>query len=154
MSQTNCGFHDTPGGVSGSDLLTAYGPTLLVDIGFGPDFSPSAAHIAPAPGITGIEALVDTGAGESCIDNSLAARLNLSIVDRRMVSGIHGSRLSNMYLAQVRVPALDFTIWGAFTGVDLLAGGCKHSVLIGRTFLARFTMVYDGLTGAVTISSP
>lgn len=151
--QTTCGFSDTPGGVSGSELLTAYGPTLLVDVGFDPNFSPSASHIIPIPGITGIEALVDTGAGESFIDNALAAQLKLSTVDRKMISGVHGSKLSNMYLAQVHIPSLQFTIWGSFGGVDLIAGGCVHRVLIGRTFLSRFTMVYNGITGSVTLSS-
>jgi hypothetical protein len=73
MSQTSCGFKSTTGGASGSDLLIAYGPTLLVDLGFDPNFVPSGGMV-PVPGITGIQALVDTGAGESWIDNSLAAK--------------------------------------------------------------------------------
>src|SRR5262245_27820099 len=35
--------------------------------------------------------LVDTGAMESCIDSGLAMRLNLPIVDRRKISGVHGA---------------------------------------------------------------
>jgi hypothetical protein len=38
-------------------------------------------------------------------------------------------------------------------GVDLAAGGQIHRALIGRTFLRRFTMVYEGETGTVTLSS-
>src|SRR5205823_6239775 len=97
--------------------------------------------------------LVDTGASESCIDSLLAAQLNLPIVDRRPTSGAHGSLEVNMHLAQVRIPALNFTIYGAFAGVRLAVGGQTHRALIGRTFLQRFTMVYEGRTGAVTISS-
>ena len=151
MAKTKCGFNDGPGG-SGSDLLAVHGPTLIVDIGFDPQFDP-ADTAAPIPGITDIHALVDTGAGESCIDNLLAANLNLPIVDRRPVSGIHGPGMANMYLAQIHIPALGVTIYGAFAGADLLAGGQLHSALIGRTFLQRFTMIYEGPTGSVTISS-
>jgi hypothetical protein len=59
-----------------------------------------------------------------------------------------------MYLAQIHVPSLLFTIHGAFAGVELAAGGQVHKALIGRTFLQNFTMVYEGTTGTVKISRP
>ena len=52
----------------------------------------------------------------------------------------------------VYVPALDWTVHGSFAGVYLRAGGTPHYALMGRTFLRHFTMVYDGKTGAVTLS--
>jgi len=152
MASTKCGFENAPGGVSGLVLLVSLGPTLLVDIGFDPNFNPNVPGI-PTPGVKGIQALVDTGAKESCIDNLLAAQLNLPIVDRRPISGIGGRQETNMYLAQIHVPALPFTIYGAFAGVDLVAGGQVHSALIGRTFLMRVTMTYEGRTGIVTLST-
>jgi hypothetical protein len=132
MLSVRCGFDGVAGGASGADLLTSYGPTLLVDIGFDPNFKLGITPVAP--GIKGIHALVDTGAGESCIDSLLAAQLNLPVVDRRMVSGVHGGQEVNMHLAQVHVPSLRFTIYGAFAGVHLQAGGHLHRALIGRTF--------------------
>jgi len=152
MVQTKCGFETNANGVSGQDLLATYGPTLIVDIGFDPAFVP-ASGTKPVAGITGVHGLVDTGATESCIDNLLAAQLKLPIVDRRQISGSAGSHTVNVYLAQVHVPSLKFTIYGAFAGVDLQAGGQSHIALIGRTFLRKFTMVYEGRTGTVTISS-
>lgn len=151
MPNTKCGFNDIPGGASGAVLLSAYGPTLIVDIGFDPAFKVGVA--APVAGVTGIRALVDTGASESCIDSLLASQLNLPIVDRRSISGVHGPIEVNMHLAQVRVPSLNFTIYGAFAGVHLDAGGQIHKALIGRTFLQHYTMVYEGRTGNVTLSS-
>jgi len=155
MVQTKCGFNDVPGGVPGSELLVSLGPTLTIDIGFDPTFDPAqlATGKLPAPGITGLHGLVDTGAIESCIDNLLAAQLNLPIVDRRMIAGSAGPHQANVYLAQVHIPFLAYTIWGAFAGVNLKAGGQVHSALIGRTFLRAFTMVYEGRTGTVTISN-
>jgi predicted aspartyl protease len=152
MPETLCGFNDVPGGATGRDLLAAYGPTLMVDVGFDSNYKPGPPWSTPVPGLTGIDALVDTGAGESCIDSLLAAQLNLPIVDRRSISGVHGAQMVNMHLAQIHVPSLAFTIYGAFAAVELVAGGQIHKVLIGRTFLQNFSMVYEGLTGTVKLS--
>jgi len=58
-----------------------------------------------------------------------------------------------MHLGHVHVPALNFTIYGEFAGVDLVAGGQAHHALIGRTFLQNFTMTYEGRTGTVILSN-
>src|SRR5580692_11626329 len=148
MRSTKCGFKDVAGGATGATLLVSHGPTLLVDIGFDPTFvSGTDIKKTPIAGITGIHALVDTGAYESCIDSLLASQLNLPIVDRRRVSGVSGSQEVNMHLAQVYFPSLQFTLLGAFAGVHLAVGGQVHRALIGRTFLRHYTMIYEGRTG-------
>jgi len=152
MAKTTCGFDSVSGGASGSDLLVAYGPTLFVNIGFDPKYDPKAPSV-PTPGITGIYALVDTGASQSCIDSMLATQLGLPVVDKITIAGVSGGQEVNVHLAQVHVPALNWTIYGLFAGVHLAAGGQAHKALIGRTFLQGFTMVYEGKTGLVTISS-
>ncbi len=154
MPKTKCGFNDGPDGSSGSVLLVRFGPTLLVNIGFDKNYkySPNSSQ-KPIPGITNLSALVDTGATESCIDIQLATKLNLPIVDQRYISGVGGKHLTNMYLAQIHIPSLNFTIYGIFAGVNLLEGGQSHYALIGRTFLQGFTMIYEGRTGTVTLSS-
>jgi hypothetical protein len=70
-----------------------------------------------------------------------------------MTAGVHGAKEVNVHLAQVYIPSLKYTIYGAFSGVDLRAGGQAHSALIGRTFLRQFKMIYDGPTGDVELSS-
>lgn len=152
MAQAQCGFRSVEGGASGSDLLVLIGPTLLVDIGFDQEYKPRPSA-KPRPGMSGVSALVDTGASESCIDNLVGHDLGLPVVDRRPIAGAHGSQLANIFLAQVHVPSLNFTIYGSFAGVDLAAGGQVHRALIGRSFLRRFKMIYEGVTGAVTLSS-
>jgi predicted aspartyl protease len=151
MVQTKCGFNSGPAG-EGSSLLMLRGPTIFVDIGFDPNYGDHSQG-PPAAGVESLRALVDTGASECCIDNLLAASLNLPIVDRRSIAGSAGAHMANVYMAQIHVPALSFTIYGNFAGVDLAAGGQNHSALIGRTFLSRFTMVYEGRTGTVTLSN-
>ena len=153
MLSAKCGFIDVPGGALAADLLVQWGPTVLVNIGFDPNYVGGAKAAPPVPGMTGLPALVDSGAHESCIDSLLAAQLNLPIINRRMLAGAHGAKEVNVHLAQVYIPSLNYTIYGAFSGVELRAGGSAHSALIGRTFLRQFKMIYDGPTGDVELSS-
>ncbi len=125
MPETLCGFNDVQGGASGKQLLVSYGPTLIVDIGFDPNFKAGAPNI-PIPGITGIRALVDSGATESCKDSVLAAQLNLPVIDQKTFCGIGGKQEVKIHLAQIHVPSLNFTIYGPFAGVHLHAGGQWH----------------------------
>lgn len=152
MPRTKCGFIDTAQ-ISGADLLVLNGPSLLVDIGFDAAFQANTSGHIPTASIKAVWALVDTGATESCIDSALATKLALPIIDRRSVSGVSGRKEVNMHLAQIFIPSLQFTLYGAFAGVDLTAGGQTHVALIGRTFLRRFTMIYNGTTGDVEIYS-
>ena len=153
MSETLCGFNDTLTS-SGSNLLVSYGPTIMVDIGFDPTYNANAVPITiPISAIKGVTALVDSGAGQSCIDNLLAAQLGLPVIDRQEISGAGGRHTTNVYLAQIYVPSLSFVIYGTFYGVNLIAGGQVHKALIGRTFLKNFIMNYDGKTGTVKISN-
>ena len=124
-------------------------------IGFDPTYDPARDINVRAPILPQqqLPALVDAGAIESCIDSGLAMRLNLPIVDRRRVSGIHGAGEVNVHLAQLHIPSLSFTLYGPFCAVDLIAGGQAHHALIGRTFLQKFTMTYEGRTGTVSLSN-
>jgi predicted aspartyl protease len=124
-----------------------------VDVGFDPNFGIAAgANPVPVPGITGVRALVDTGAFESCIDSLLAVQLNLPVIDRCQICGTVGRHEVNIHLAQVRVPSLDLMEYGSFAGVHLAEGGQQYQALIGRTFLQHLTMTYEGRSGAVTLS--
>ena len=151
MPSVECGFEDD-GPVAGVDLLVAYGPTVQTDIGFD-----STWRIGwpgkPVAGAEQVNALIDTGASISCIDNILAGQLGLPVVDRQKLAGIGGSYDADMYAAQIHIHELGFTIYGSFAGVDLMSGGQQHFALIGRTFLRRFTMIYNGMTGQVTIQN-
>ena len=150
MSQLECGFDSNPGS-QGVLLLIQSGPTLLVDIGFDTSWVPTSG-VTPTPGISGVKALVDTGASECCIDQILAANLNLPVVDQRPIGGISGQHMANMYMAQICIPALQVWHYGVFAGVDLKAGGQIHEALIGRSLLQHFHMSYTGNSGAVTLT--
>ena len=148
MPLSECGFNDK-GGISGKLLLEQHGPTTFVDIGFDPKY---VAGQAPQSTTQQIPALIDTGAIQSCIDDALALKLTLPLVDRQWISGVGGKHQVSMYMAQVHVPQLNFTQFGQFAGVALAAGGQHHQVLLGRTFLRDLIMIYDGIRGQVTVA--
>lgn len=152
MSTVKIGFDNQAGLLSGRDMLIQYGPTLPVRIGLDLKYQPSRAASPKLP-MKQLAALVDTGATESCIDSTLARDLSLPVVDRQTVAGVHGASAVNVHIAQIYVPGLDITVYGRFAGVHLIAGGQPHSALLGRTFLRNVTMMYEGRTGAVTISN-
>ena len=152
MANIQCGFDNMDKGVADALLLVDRGPTLKVNIGFDAGWNPKIG-VDPQSSIKDIDALVDTGASESCIDNLLAVELGLPVIDRQPISGIAGTHMVNIYLAQFHVPALPFTMYGQFAGVDLKGGGIPQSALVGRTFLQHFKMLYEGKTGSVVLSS-
>jgi hypothetical protein len=80
-------------------------------------------------------------------------QLNLPVIDRRPSAGVHGAKEMNIHVAQVYIPSLNWFILGEFAGADLIAGGQPHHAIVGRGFLRRFSMTYDGPSGAVVLES-
>src|SRR5271166_5648630 len=142
MKTVECGFS----GPSAANRLTGDGPNILVDIGFDPAWRPGKI---PTPKDRDIVVLIDTGAQECFIDCDLANHLQLPIVDRREVAGSMGKHEVDGYLAQLHISALDLTHYGQFAGAYLNRGGLQYSVLMGRTFLESFMLMYDGRSGRV-----
>lgn len=147
MKTVDCGFS----GPNAVNRLTGDGPGILVDIGFDQRWRPLLGT-KPTPNARDVVALIDTGAQECFIDVDLASQLRLPIVDRREVAGSHGRHEVDVYLAQIHIPALDFTQYGKFAGAYLHRGGLHFEVLMGRTFLENFTLRYDGRSGRVTLT--
>ena len=117
MRTTECGFQGNEG-QSGSDHLVTLGPSVLVNIGFDPQFQ--LGGDTPVPGITEVNALIDTGATESHIDLALAQEIELPKIDvQRNYGGAAGSFRADTYLAQFtfrrsRIPyteSLQPSIW-------------------------------------------
>ncbi len=98
-------------------------------------------------------ALIDTGAADSCIDEDLANELGLPLVDRQTCSGVGGEHELNIYLGHIRIPSLGQIRWGRFTGARLASGRQLHRALIGRAQLTEMILIYDGRTGAVTLTA-
>ena len=134
------------------DQLFTLGTTLEVQIGYDPTFRVGVRRPPRIPADFH-PALVDTGSALSCIDSDLAIALNLPGAGHQNLAGIGGIYRADMYLAQICIPRLEWVVAGQFAGVQLSAGGQPHRALLGRHFLRRFRLVYEGRTGAVTLSN-
>jgi predicted aspartyl protease len=97
-------------------------------------------------------ALVDTGALESCIDDALAKKIGLPVIDKQQCAGAGGLSTLDVYMAYIDIPTLGWGQYGRFMGVHLAAGGQNHNVLLGRTLLQGMVMIYDGVRGTVTLA--
>jgi predicted aspartyl protease len=103
----------------------------------------------PAP-ISGM-VLIDTGASNSCIDDGIAQRLQLPVIDVvNMTSASHASTQRNVYPVQIELASgltvnVPRAIGAELASQDLVG-------LIGRDFLQRCTLFYNGITGEITLS--
>lgn len=127
------------------------GPTLKVDIGLRRSIGKDGKPDLPKKGI---RALIDTGAGGDCIDDALARALGLVVHEEGYISGVGGRHWAATYMARLYVPSLDRLLFQSFTGVKLVEGGQWHSVILGRTFLRRHRLIYDGTKGQVELLDP
>lgn len=132
-------------------FLVTIGPTVNVTVGHLDSKSANPA-LAKDQASESVPALVDTGALESCIDDALAKKLGLPVIDRQTCSGVSGPSTHDVYLAMIDIPTLQFAQYGRFMGVHLAVGGQPHHVLLGRTLLKDMMLVYDGVHGTVTIA--
>lgn len=148
MPSAQAGFKAGKGGSSPADLLVQLGPTLHVDIGLK---SRAAAGEVPDLPKKRVKALIDTGAGGDCIDDDLARTLGLPITDEGEISGVGGRHHAYIYTARLYIPALDQMIFQPFTGVKLQQGDQWHGVILGRSFLRRYSLTYNGRDGSVVI---
>ena len=142
----------TDSGYNNPYALIQLGPTIYVQIGHDPNYQPSPGQRAQLPQERW-RALVDTGAMESAIDADLANSLNLPVLGHNRIAGAGGLFETTVYLAQIYIPELDFTIDGPFDSANLATSGQPYYALIGRTFLRHFNMAYEGRTGSVIISN-
>lgn len=148
MQTAQAGFKAGKGSESAADLLARLGPTLLVDLGHRSRAAPDQRPDLPAKRI---RALLDTGAGADCIDETLAKALSLPVTDEVEISGIGGRHRALVYMARLYVPSLGRLVFQPFAGVKLEAGDQWHRVILGRTFLRPYRLNYDGGTGQVEL---
>ena len=128
------------------DFMLQQGPHYEVRVGFDHENYP---QLGAEKLNVKVSALVDTGSELNCIDKQLAGILDLPVVSVKpmQVMGVGGSFTATVHLAQVYIPALDYTVIGRFVATHLNSVGQNHAIILGRQFLQDFKMVYDGNSG-------
>lgn len=103
------------------------------------------------PPVTGL-ALIDTGATSTCVDEEAAQRLPLPATDVVTVaSASHPATQQNVYPIQIEVVGLPIAVNAPRAiGAPLKAQGIL--LLIGRDVLQHTVLIYNGPTGAFTLS--
>jgi len=134
-------------------MLAQQGPIVRVSITIHSEVIPELnkrGQPIPAP-ISG-NALIDTGAMFSCIDNETANQLKLPVIDVvKMASASHPSTDQNVYPTHIEFVGTEINIdIGRTVGASLASLGII--ALLGRDFLSRCTLHYNGFTGQITIS--
>ena len=133
--------------------LMGRGPILQVTVSVPQSISEALVQqgIAVAAPITGL-ALIDTGATATCVDEVAAQKLGVPVVDVTLMhSASHANIPSNRY-------PIHFDVVGIPMGVDVptAIGAALESqgllLLIGRDVLGHCLLVYNGATGAFSLS--
>jgi hypothetical protein len=142
-----CGSQDPNQKISPSKILRLRGP--IIPLRVGPPLNPNAPA-PPAGQVKNVNALIDTGASDSCIDNALAKSLSLKVIDCRPFGGVAGKADHDIYLGQIIVDNLRMQKNGRLVGVEM--GGTHTQMIVGRDFLDNLIMIYDGASGTVTLA--
>jgi predicted aspartyl protease len=97
-------------------------------------------------------ALIDTGASQTCIDDAVAQRLGLPVIDvALMTSASHAATQQNIYPVQIEMVGIPISIGSPRTmGANLKPQGIL--LLIGRDVLQHGTLMYNGIAGQITFA--
>lgn len=150
------GFAQTPDGmrisIPGSGGLAQFGPCIQITVNV-PD--QVAAELVrqgkPIPQPISGNALIDTGAGSTCIDEQAAKKLGLPVINVvNMASASHGSHNANVYPAKLQMTGLSVGI-NATNAIGAPLEAQRLIALIGRDVLANFILIYNGSQGEFTL---
>lgn len=134
-----------------SQVMQNLGPLVQVTVGPAQSLVNQWTQTGiPVPAPISGNALIDTGASNTCIDEDLAQRLGLPVIDLVHMVSASDSSQRNVYPAQI-------TLLGSLTvNVDraLSAALAQQNIiaLIGRDVLQMCTLFYNGLSGEFTLS--
>ncbi len=134
--------------------LIQSGPRIQVTLGLAESIANTLLQTGqqpPAP-IVGA-AMIDTGASCTCIDDAAATQLGLPVIDVvPMISASHVNTPANVYPARIELVGSNIAVdVPRAMGAALAAQGIV--VLIGRDFLQRCALFYNGVTGAITLAA-
>ena len=130
------------------------GPPIEYSVG-----SELAYELGPVIGVvinghTGI-ALLDSGAGGSAVDISLASSLQLAQDGKpHTVTGVTGSGTYPRFQANLTIPILGETITELIPGLPLKENGMILDAIIGRDILCKYEFTFDGRTGRIRFAQP
>ena len=127
------------------------GPRIVVRIGLHQTFADAltkSGNPVPDP-IEGV-ALIDTGAALTCIDETMAQKLGLTVIDTCVMHSASHSVQVNVYAISFETPKRE--IFGSVLrspGMNLAPQGII--MLLGRDILSNCSLSYHGKTGTYSL---
>lgn len=96
-------------------------------------------------------ALVDTGANSTCVDEAIVQQLTVAPIDVVSISSAsHVSTQKSVYPVRLTLMGTNLTLNASRAiGVPLQTQG--YIALLGRDFLQRFVLIYNGPAGELTL---
>lgn len=92
-----------------------------------------------------LSGVIDTGASVICVDARVVKRLGLVASNRRPVQMADGRlEVATIYTARMIVPALSFDDLVQVFAIEMKSDSPISRVLIGRSFLSKYIVNYDG----------
>ena len=133
-------------------VLIGEGPLIGVNVGVPSDLADKWRNIGvDVPDPVSGQALIDTGASTTCVDEDVARQLALPTVDVARMSSASGQSEQSVHPVQLDVAHSDLIIESAKSiAADLDDQGLV--ALVGRDMLSQCTLHYNGLTGDFTLS--
>jgi predicted aspartyl protease len=134
-------------------VLQKRGPTVQVTIA---PLDELAAQLVkknlPVPQPVTGEALIDTGASMTCIDDQAAKALSLPVINVVEISSAsHASHPASIYPAKIEIVGFPMRFnLPMVMGAPLQPQGLI--ALIGRDILMGCQLVYNGTTGSITLA--
>ena len=108
---------------------------------------------APSSAVVTGFALIDTGAGITCIDIDAATQLGAPIIDYvTMTSASHAGNVQPVYPLQLQIPGSPININAPRAVGFPLAATQGIIALIGRDVLQFTVLVYNGSAGSISLS--
>ena len=133
-------------------VLRTRGPAVEIAVAVSAELEQalSEAKQPVAAPITGL-ALIDTGAASTCVDETVAQKLGVSPIDVvRIASASHAQAEKSVYPVRLRLLGTTIEIAASRAiGVPLQPQG--FIALLGRDFLERFVLIYNGSAGEMTL---
>lgn len=132
--------------------LSLHGPRIQVTVGVAQSIAQQLLQrgIQPPVPVSG-DALIDTGAAATCIDQADAQQLGLPLIEVvHIASASHSSTQQPVYPARIEIPGLTTIDVPQAIGAPLKSLGLV--ALIGRDVLAHVALFYNGPAGQFTLA--
>lgn len=135
-----------------TESLRARGPILPIQVGLPQAAAANMRQNGEVPGtVEEVQALVDTGASITAVNEALAARLGLIATGSVQVGGVTGVDTRPLYGVRIVMPEPGFT----FDPIQIVGANLNapdFEVLIGRNLLCSMMMTYDGPRGQFALT--